>query len=1181
MAQRYPVTVTPVLLPPYTVNLADLVEDKGKPKIMTTIMVNDLTVKNLRVRLHVKMESSGVTIENIKNTAVSPMFIGGGETRILTGIDLAQYLKLDNLEFHGYSKEKYLQTGQLPGGLWRLTIEIQDFDSGRQLSNRGMFTAWVSVYDPPQLLAPRDNVEAPDNASLPLVFSWLASKHTGGIVPVQYKLEVWRLNMEYLPAQTWVESQTPIYTATTSATSFTAIPAALNLEPGQRYCWRVTVIDPTGQAQINKDGESEVRTFVYQHTCPDVTDIDISVNNTRVDFSWNGSSQHSYYQVDLVDMNGSSTLKDCYDTRFTYYDFERGSNWKVSVKAVCPGGLESDWATYQDFSIDPPGTTPTVEECPDCGCAEAPEQQTIENQNLKELKANDTIVNRTGRTRFIIVNATDNGDGSYNGQFHLWLELWKVKVLCDYTDLKVNTDGVILDGQWRSVNNPALMINTAELASTVVQLKNDIATVTYDNSIRDTVMLVDAIQTIYKDEEGHYQAVLDNGEVKDVTTQLENKGRTLITDSEGNQMVLTSDHQIMSTEQYKATGKNNTLISNSNSEKDKQVSTGKVTFAKADGQKYGFDAYSADNAYDAVYPALEGGYRPAYKSIAKWQTDVVYASPMDKVSFRNQMGAPYAVKNGTIELRGDATPGESPVYAHVAETDSTTKVVGKLNLLTFDEKQVQLCLVPVNGARLPNASELQAELNSIFAPAVASVTVTTHSGLTMAYANGQNFVHGGSGWLSVYNADQKAAIQALTDAQDDVYYLFFVDNATKLDENDKPTIVAGYMPICRRYGFIYDNPTSKYVAHEVSHGAFSLHHTFSSESESYHAPQGTTPNLMDYSGGTDLNHLQWQWMHESHTNLLGFLDDESEGELNESNNIVSEILKAIHDANAEGKDVCLIKKYGIENVFMTTAFSLNDKQIKALVTKHNANELEINCTKSSCTIQKQARNSAFGQEGNFTTLTFYNNDYDNALEILVEDENADELCGWLFGGQGLNTQKYEIQIVTTLIEENDKNTFSRFVIDNGAVSGYFIEREGGTYDEERTDKSLKRIPAGKYEVVHNDCKKWYDDRGIERRKNCANEFRLITTKDNCGTRTGILIHRGGSYIDSKGCLLPVGDGYTIENKTKENKETIETYNVYYSNGTTEETLNAINKYVREKENLYGAENVSIFITINR
>jgi len=54
-------------------------------------------------------------------------------------------------------------------------------------------------------------------------------------------------------------------------------------------------------------------------------------------------------------------------------------------------------------------------------------------------------------------------------------------------------------------------------------------------------------------------------------------------------------------------------------------------------------------------------------------------------------------------------------------------------------------------------------------------------------------------------------------------------------------------------------------AHELSHGAFALHHTFSENSESFHANEGTTNNLMDYTEhGTTLNHKQWRWMHENH-----------------------------------------------------------------------------------------------------------------------------------------------------------------------------------------------------------------------------------------------------------------------------------------------------------------------------
>jgi hypothetical protein len=35
---------------------------------------------------------------------------------------------------------------------------------------------------------------------------------------------------------------------------------------------------------------------------------------------------------------------------------------------------------------------------------------------------------------------------------------------------------------------------------------------------------------------------------------------------------------------------------------------------------------------------------------------------------------------------------------------------------------------------------------------------------------------------------------------------------------------------------------------------------------------------MDYNGGEYLNHSQWQWSHEKHRNVLGFLDDEVESE---------------------------------------------------------------------------------------------------------------------------------------------------------------------------------------------------------------------------------------------------------------------------------------------------------------
>ena len=883
MAQRYSVTVTPVLLPPYTLNLSELTA-QGSAKMMTTITVNDLTARNLPVRLHFKLESAGITIENIPTSAVAPMFLNGGETQILTGADMAQYLRLDNLEFRGYSKESYRQTGQLPGGLWKVTVEVRHFHTGRSLSNRGTATVWVSIYDPPVLTAPRNGTEAPDNPSLPLVFSWQASKHTGGTVAVQYKLELWEMRMEGVPAQTVAASMTPIFETTTQVTSYTAIPTGMNLEPGIRYCWRVTVSDPSNQAQINKNGQSEVREFTYLHTCPPVDEVTATVRNTQADFSWTPSPYHTHFRVEMLQEGGSSDVSDCYDSKFRLYDFPQGTTWRVRVRGECKGDLVADWSPWTDFSIDPPGTPPTNDECPDCGCDDGPAKRNIENYELKELQPGDTIVNRTGRTRFIVLSANATGEDVYSGQFYLWLELWRTKVRCDYTDLKVNTDGVILDGSWRSVHNDGLMVNPATVAENIQNIRNGIANATFDNSISDTIKLGYAVQTIYKDENGRYIAILEDGSEHDLTQDLSTANKTMVEDSQGNKMVVTGDQQLMSAEQYHNTGKNNTLIKSDNERKDKQIAaSGDVVFMPSSAQTYGFDAYDAStNNHPEIYPPLEGGsYRPAYKSVAQWQQDKVAADPMQGVTFRNQMGVPYATTSGDIILRGEPQPGETPVYAHVAETDSTTKVVGKLNLLTFEPREINVCLVPVNGATPPNAQTLEKELNKIFKPAVASVKLSTHSGITIDYADGSGFVHGGSGPLTVYSNDEKAAINALTDANDDTYYLFLVKNVTKLDADGNRTIVSGYMPVGYQHGFIFEQfDVARTIAHELSHGAFALHHTFSANTESFRADEGTTTNLMDYTEhGTTLNHKQWTWMHENHgKGLFGFLADESEGE---------------------------------------------------------------------------------------------------------------------------------------------------------------------------------------------------------------------------------------------------------------------------------------------------------------
>ena len=291
MAQRAPVGVTTILTPPYTSSLSEM-SKSGSTRLMVNLHVNDVTVSELPVKLHIKMESSGITIESLPTQAVSPMFLGGGELRVLTGDDFAQYLQLNNLNFKGFSKTAYQKSGRLPGGLWKISVSVRHFYSNKTISNVGTATAWITTYQSPVLTSPADKEKAPSNAGLPLTFSWLASKHTGGTAAVMYRFEMWERRVEGVPAQAVVTSVPPIYTTETAGRYVSVFPVSLALEPGMKYCWRVTAYDPAGMVTFENNGESEVRTFQYLDRCPEVCGLTVELKDNCGYASWEDNAVH-------------------------------------------------------------------------------------------------------------------------------------------------------------------------------------------------------------------------------------------------------------------------------------------------------------------------------------------------------------------------------------------------------------------------------------------------------------------------------------------------------------------------------------------------------------------------------------------------------------------------------------------------------------------------------------------------------------------------------------------------------------------------------------------------------------------------------------------------------------------------------------------------------------------------
>ncbi|MCQ2228694.1 MAG: hypothetical protein MJZ13_02980 [Bacteroidales bacterium] len=903
-AQQMPITVTPIMTPPYTPSLSKMCES-GSTSLMVNVFVNDVTASDLQLRLHLKLESTGITIESVSKAPVRPISVGGGEARVLMGSDLADVLSLNNLTFKGYDKAAYIKTGALPGGVWRLTAWLEHYHTGRILSNKGTAMAVIASYPPPVLTSPKNNEVTTGDMSKPIVFTWNASKFMGGTASLLYTLEMWEMHTDGVPAEAVVASQSPIYTsAPTAGLSHTLIPTSLAMEPGRKYCWRVTVSDPSGKAHIQNSGRSEVRVFQYLEKCPDICELNVTVRDVTATATWDVDTRHKGgWNVEMYDDAGTY-----HETLWTGNNntgeqmFDYGTKWHVRVQGVCQGGQVSAWSEWKDFQIAERFTTPKRDDGTPYECGEFAEPRVITNMEEKELKKGDIIENERGTTKYEIYSATRNDDGSYRGLSYIILSIWNCKVLGEYDNLRVNTDGVnISNFSWRSVKRDLLMADPDAIRQWTDDLAKDIAGATYNNTIKETIKLDDlSFETIVR-KDGKYYAIVktDAGKIEevDITYSVDGKKRVAIEDKDGKQLVVDKNGEMMGVEEYKYCGGSALQLKQYNAERDSLMSTkGNVIFDMVEGEEYGFDKWRGEDYDKDVYPTISrsNDYRPSYMGIEKGNEVKVKASYTKGLTFKNERGVPLIAdkENNTLTFNA-GTSDQQAIYAY----DDTT-VVGKLDVQAYSYKEVKVHLVRVNNTKTLDLGKIENEVNDIWQQAVVHYTFDELEPITIDYANKEHFVHGGKGTFQNYNTDQKTAIKALPETADDNdYYLFFVDCYERLDtagmKSNEP--VSGYMPVGRHYGFIYNEfNNTRTISHELGHGVNVLHHTFSDDSESFHTT-AKTDNLMDYNSGSALNHKQWQWSHEKHRNVLGFLDGEEESEEIVLNSNITEGFKSIFD----------------------------------------------------------------------------------------------------------------------------------------------------------------------------------------------------------------------------------------------------------------------------------------------
>ena len=395
----------------------------------------------------------------------------------------------------------------------------------------------------------------------------------------------------------------------------------------------------------------------------------------------------------------------------------------------------------------------------------------------------------------------------------------------------------------------------------------------------------------------------------------------------------------------------------------------------------------------------------------------------------------------------------------------------------------------------------------------------------------------------------------------DAYYVFLVDGVQ--------TSLSGFMPFKRQYGYIFNNTEAQTIAHELGHGAFCLRHTFSDKA--FIANQGDTDNLMDYSGSeaTKLYKHQWDNVHNPEK-MVGWFEDDAESALGVlvNNDRVQALVDSLRATNKRSDELFISSEFIDRSTYTYKGtVTINEADAELLVEHWYYNgEHQINPSENYSYEHPSKKNtSIFEFSGSIA-----NGDFKPLLKIYTSNDKFDMLEQYLFGDDTLR-----IEIVTTLIAQNQKNTFSSFTIDGDSVSGFFIERESGTTVQERTAGFRKRIPENEYDVVENDC--------ATGRSNCANEFTLVTTSEKSGTRGGILIHKGINYESSTGCLITCGTGYNSSSQDFLIDGALTSLDIYDTNGTSGTTLTTINNYIERRKQVAEDQGkvVKITIDINR
>jgi TANFOR domain-containing protein len=916
VAQVYPVQATVQLTPPYSLYLADYVES-GTERLVLSVFLADIARPQLDIRFRLKIIGQGITIETKPEYRPAPMSIQGGVPLRLVSTDLTDYFNASNLNFQGISRREYEQRGMLPEGVFQFCFEVLEYNRGIKVSNTACGTAWMILNDPPIINLPRQNEKLKAQSPQNVVLQW-TPRHTGSpnsAFTTEYDVtlvEVWPSTRNPNDA---ILTSPPIFETTTGSTTVVYGPAETPLEPGRRYAFRVRARSIAGVSELDlfkNNGYSEVVTFIYGDACDLPTGIAASsIGTARFSLGWEGAFNHTGYKIRYREAGTTNWYENNVAVNAAdIYSLKPATTYEYQVAATC-GFYDGQYSAVSRITTNP---LPEAE----YACGAPLGNFTLDpNQLTGSLKAGDIIQAGDFDVKLTKVNGSN---GIFTGEGVIEVPyLNKAKVKVEFTSIAVNKELRMVNGSMNVTGAAVDVIpqGVMDLMDDLTETLNtiDSALVTAeenlpkqfdpDSFVADTLIDVkNGINSVYKDTDGSVVVVDNKGNEQRIPAGTsaaikDNDGNGYLVDSKGNVHKTTAD-----------------VAAKAGSREFNFA----LKFTANTAMRYGFD----ERKHDAIakdYEQLKQGYSVPWKSVPSGGTTdvvtaIVYGTSIDKskITFE-QSGVPlqpqpFTGNQTTLSVRGGSDGIEEGLLALYSPADTgKVQVLGKLNVVAYNKLSNPVVIVPVNKTTLPSGLTpklIEDSLNAIYSQAIADWKVSVASPIEVDLTG--TFDTGETGMLSNYTDDMKKVIKAFGNLQDETYYIFLV-------ENPSDAAILGYMPRGKQAGFVFvDRHGSnkdafvRTIAHELGHGAYSLHHTF--KEPNFSLTQGATDNLMDYPSGKKLYKYQWDKMRYPDI-VVGLFEEDEEGEsAGQFFSLTFESLEDSKQPQATKKVICRISPDG-------------------------------------------------------------------------------------------------------------------------------------------------------------------------------------------------------------------------------------------------------------------------------